>query len=76
MPDGTRKPEDLQKQGTREFEQAISGKGPKMPKVGRDAEEDAELEQALKDSFPASDPAKPAVPESGLGAPRGRKSVE
>lgn len=69
----------MQEQGTREFEEAISGKGPKMPKSSMTKAEQvqqAELDKALKDSFPASDPVAPAVPKTSLGAPKGRESVE
>ncbi len=66
----------MQKQGTREFEEAISGKGPKMPKSSMTKAEHAELDQALKATFPASDPVAPAAPETSLGAPKGRESVE
>lgn len=47
------KTQELQNQGTREFEEAISGKGPKMPKNAMySADEDA-LNKALEGSFPA-----------------------
>ena len=69
----------MQEQGTREFEDAISGKGPKMPKNSRTKAEQvqqAELDTALEATFPASDPVAPAVPKTSLGAPKGRESVE
>lgn len=66
----------MQEQGTREFEEAISGKGPKMPKSSMTKSEQAELDKALNDTFPASDPVAPAVPKTSLGAPKGRASVE
>lgn len=72
----TKKAEALQEEGTREFEEAIAGKGPKMPRSSVNKAEEAALDEALEQSFPASDPAKPSIPESSLGAPKGRKSVE
>lgn len=71
-----RKAEDLQKEGTREFDEAVAGKGPKLPPRRANREEDAELDEALEESFPASDPPKPASGKTGLGAPKGRRSVE
>ncbi len=66
----------MQKKGTREFDEAIAGKGPKMPKSSMTKAEQAELDKALKDTFPASDPVAPAAPKTSLGAPNGRESVE
>ncbi|WP_439573677.1 hypothetical protein [Phreatobacter sp.] len=71
-----RKAAALQEQGTREFDEAVAGKGPAMPPRSATAEEGASLDEALKQSFPASDPAKPAGSRTGLGAPSGRKSVD
>lgn len=72
----TTKANELQEQGTREFEEAISGKGPKMPASSTTKAEEAELNKALEDTFPASDPVQPSSPESSVGAPSGRKSVD
>lgn len=70
----------LQKEGTREFDEAISGEGPAMPpetpKTAEEKEEEQELEEALEDTFPASDPVKLTTPKSGLGAPKGRQSAD
>lgn len=70
------KAQKLQDQGTREFEEAISGKGPKMPKNAMNQADEDALNEALEESFPASDPAKPSAPKSSLGAPKGRISVD
>ncbi|AVO44257.1 hypothetical protein [Phreatobacter cathodiphilus] len=70
------KADALQKEGTREFEEAIAGKGPKMPASSTTKAEEAELNKALEDTFPASDPVQPSAPDSSLGAPAGRKSVD
>ncbi|MBY0360616.1 MAG: hypothetical protein K2X45_01810 [Phreatobacter sp.] len=70
------KADALQAEGTREFEDAISGKGPKMPKNTMNKADEAALNEALEGSFPASDPAKPSTPTSSLGAPAGRESVD
>lgn len=61
--------------GAAEFDEAIAGKGPKMPRSSLSKAEQAALEKALKDTFPASDPVAPAMPETGAGAPKGRKSA-
>lgn len=61
--------------GAAEFDRAISGKGPRMPRSSMSAAEQAALDKALKDSFPASDPAAPTMPDTGAGAPKGRKSA-
>jgi hypothetical protein len=70
------KADALQAEGTREFEDAISGDGPKMPKTTMNKADEAALNDALEGSFPASDPAKPSTPTSSLGAPAGRESVD
>lgn len=72
----TRKPDDLQKQGTREFDEAVAGKGPKMPPREADSETNADLDEALEESFPASDPPKVSSSSAGLGAPKGRHSAD
>jgi hypothetical protein len=72
----SRKAEDLQKKGTREFDEAVAGKGPKMPARQTDPAEEAELNEALEESFPASDPPKVSSSSAGLGAPKGRKSAD
>ena len=76
MSSDMKKAESLQKQGTREFDEAVAGKGPAMPPKQADRQEDAELTEALEDTFPASDPVKAAAPKTALGAPKGRQSVE
>ncbi|WP_296571289.1 hypothetical protein [Phreatobacter sp.] len=73
---GDTKAQELQDQGTREFEEAISGKGPTMPKNAMNRADEDALNEALEESFPASDPAKPSTPMSSVGAPKGRKSVD
>jgi hypothetical protein len=72
----TRKADDLQKQGTREFDEAVAGKGPKMPPREADCETNADLDEALEESFPASDPPKVSSSSAGLGAPKGRHSAD
>lgn len=71
-----KKAASLQAQGTREFDEAVAGKGPKLPPRRANRPEDAELDAALEGSFPASDPPKPASGKTGLGAPRGRRSAD
>lgn len=61
--------------GAAEFDRAIAGKGPRMPRSSMSPAEQAALDKALKDTFPASDPVAPATPDTGAGAPRGRKSA-
>lgn len=68
----------LQREGTRQFDEAIAGKGPAMPKMSDAAThraDEALLDKALKDSFPASDPPAPASPNASPGAPKGRESA-
>jgi hypothetical protein len=72
----SRKADDLQKQGTHEFDEAVAGKGPKMPPRETNPAVEAELNEALKESFPASDTPKVSSSSAGLGAPKGRQSVE
>ncbi len=67
-------PAALQREGTRQFDEAIAGKGPKMPPQSNAADE-AMLDKALKDTFPASDPPAPASPKASPGAPKGRESA-
>ena len=67
-------PAALQREGTRQFDEAIAGKGPAMPKQTNTADE-AMLDKALKDTFPASDPPAPASPKTSPGAPKGRESA-
>jgi hypothetical protein len=62
--------EKLQVEGTREFDEAIAGSGPKMPVHEQDPEEDAELTRALKDTFPASDPLASTSPATKVGKPQ------
>lgn len=76
MPAQTKKSEDLQKQGTREFDEAVAGKGPAMPPADADRAEDKALDKALEDTFPASDPVKISTPKTGTGAPKGPRSAE
>jgi len=61
--------------GAAEFDRAIAGKGPKMPRSSTSRAEEAALEKALEDTFPASDPVAPASPDTGAGAPKGRRSA-
>lgn len=71
-------PAALQREGTRQFDEAIAGKGPAMPKSANATahrENEALLDKALKDSFPASDPPAPASPNASPGAPKGRESA-
>ena len=70
------KAREFQKEGTREFEEAIAGKGPAMPPDTPMTAEEKDLEKALEDTFPASDPLQATVPDSGVGAPKGRQSSE
>lgn len=63
------KAEDLQVQGTREFIDAIAGPGPAMPKRQADPVEDADLDLALENTFPASDPIAATSAETISGAP-------
>lgn len=72
----TKKAAALQEQGTHEFDEAVAGKGPKMPARHTDPAQEAELNEALEETFPASDPVKVASGKTGLGAPKGRKSVD
>lgn len=61
--------------GAAEFDEAIAGKGPKMPRSSLSKAEQAALDKALADTFPASDPVAPSMPETGAGAPKGRRSA-
>jgi|EndMetStandDraft_7_1072992.scaffolds.fasta_scaffold891426_1 hypothetical protein len=79
MIDDAKKPLDqqaeqksLQNEGTREFDEAISGKGPVMPKKETTREEDADLNEALEGTFPASDPVSATSAETKPGAPKGK----
>lgn len=67
---------EFQQEGTREFEEAIAGKGPAMPPDTPKTPEEKELEKALEDTFPASDPIQVTSPDSRVGAPKGRQSSE
>jgi len=64
-----RKAQDMQAEGTREFEEAIAGSGPTMPPKHGDHEADSDLTKALKDTFPASDPVAATSSETKPGAP-------
>lgn len=66
----------LQEQGTREFDAAVAGKGPDMPPREAGREADARLDEALRETFPASDPPELSSNETGLGAPNGRRSAD
>lgn len=66
-----RKAAKHQAEGTREFERAVGGKQPPVPETSHDRETDAELNDALEDTFPASDPVAPTA-HSKAGAPEKR----
>lgn len=70
------KAQEYQKEGTREFEEAIAGKGPEMPPDTPQSQQEEDLDKALEDTFPASDPVQVSSPDSRLGAPKGRQSAE
>lgn len=59
----------LQDEGTREFDDAVSGPGPKMPKSEVSAKDDAALTRALEQSFPASDPVSAVSAPTKVGKP-------
>ncbi|QCI66702.1 hypothetical protein [Phreatobacter stygius] len=67
---------DLQTEGTREFERAIAGPGPVMPRRQADPIEDADLSLALENTFPASDPIAATSAETISGAPPGHPPPE
>ncbi|QCI67765.1 hypothetical protein [Phreatobacter stygius] len=74
-----RKADDMQAEGTREFEAAIAGAGPAMPakQAGQTIDKglidkdliDKDLHKALEDTFPASDPVAATSAETKPGAP-------
>ena len=67
---------DLQAEGTREFVDAIAGPGPVMPRRQADPVEDADLDLALENTFPASDPIAATSAETISGAPQGHAKSE
>ncbi|MBN8942516.1 MAG: hypothetical protein J0H01_23640 [Rhizobiales bacterium] len=71
MDSEAKKAQELQAEGTREFERAIAGPGPVMPRKQADPAEDADLSLALENTFPASDPIAATSAETISGAPAG-----
>ncbi|QCK85063.1 hypothetical protein E8L99_04350 [Phreatobacter aquaticus] len=65
----SREADKLQSEGTKEFDEAIAGPGPIMPKTEANAKEDAELTRALEASFPASDPVSAVSAPTKVGKP-------
>jgi hypothetical protein len=65
----------LQEEGSREFDAAVAGKGPALPAPAAVRESESDLDEGLRETFPASDPPELSSNETGLGAPDGRRSA-